>query len=91
MQVAQLIDAALQLTEAERRALDKALYPRRFKERKPERNFVIIAKHREGLSHGQIAKIVGISRGAVRAVLRRRKKMGTSASAPDGGPALSEG
>jgi DNA-directed RNA polymerase specialized sigma24 family protein len=85
--VAQLIDAALQLTEADRRALDKALYPRRYRERKRERNAFIVSEHRRGLSPGQIAKKIGITKGAVKAVLRRRREGVTTASAPDCGPA----
>jgi hypothetical protein len=86
--IAQLIQDALNRSASERNLLDRALHPRRFKERKPERNARILAKHREGWSHGKIAKHVGISRGAVCQVLRRRKKMCTTGNVPMAAPPI---
>jgi hypothetical protein len=69
--VAQIIKAVRQLTDAERWELDKALNPRRYGERKPERNALIYSDHQRGLTPGQIARKIGMTRGAVKAVLRR--------------------
>jgi hypothetical protein len=64
------------------------LSPRRFRERKPERNAIILAEHQRGLSHGQIARRVGMSRGAVCQVLRRRRKRGPSGNVPMAAPPI---
>jgi hypothetical protein len=87
--VANLIAAARQLTEADRRQLLKELQPRRHGERKPERNHFIVSEHQRGLTPGQIAKKIGMTRGAVRQVLRRRRKlMGTTVDVPIDGSTI---
>jgi hypothetical protein len=86
------IDAALAtvaaLTPAEqqrliRRLKDRGILERRpRRERKAERNALIRADHGRGLTPGQIAGKLGMTRDAVRQVLRRGKLLGTLESVP---------
>ena len=82
MNAAELLDLFAALPPAEQRRLVRRLkdlgildrQPRG--ERKAARNDRIRAKHARGLSPGLIAKQEGMTRGAVRMVLRRGKRAG---------------
>jgi hypothetical protein len=76
------VAAALALSPAEHRRFVRRLKDAGALERRPRgerlkvRNDRIQAMHDRGLTPGQIAKREGMSRGAVRMVLRRRKRAG---------------